>query len=93
MYLYGREEDTILRFDGGSGRSKLKGLLQYLKDEWKAKKGGEMDVSEWELVECTDDTPRQLNGESKVLLLFGIVLMMSIISNCLLYAYLNDQSS
>ena len=42
----------------------LKGLLQYLKDEWKAKKGGEMDVSEWKLVPCTKDTPQQLNGES-----------------------------
>ena len=61
------EEKKIRYFDsmGGSGRAKLKGLLQYLKDEWKAKKGGEMDVSDWELVDCTDDTPRQMNGESK----------------------------
>lgn len=67
------EEKKIRYFDsmGGSGRSKLKGLLQYLKDEWMAKKGEEMDVSEWELVECTDDTPRQLNGESENLLCFG----------------------
>jgi len=47
---------------GGTDYTKLKGLLEYLKDEWRAKKGGEMDVSEWELVGCTRDTPRQKNG-------------------------------
>ena len=61
------EEKKIQYYDsmGGSGMEKLKGLLQYLKDEWKAKKkGGEMDVSEWKLVDCKKkDTPQQLNGE------------------------------
>jgi len=58
------EEKKIQYYDsmGGPGMIKLKGLLQYLKDEWKAKKGGEMDVSEWKLVACTKDTPQQLNG-------------------------------
>jgi len=59
------EEKKIQYYDsmGGSGMVKLKGLLQYLKDEWKAKKkGGELDVCEWELVACTRDTPQQLNG-------------------------------
>ena len=44
-------------------QSKLEGLLQYLKDEHKAKKGKELDVSEWELVSCTSDTPRQRNSK------------------------------
>ena len=58
-------EKKIQYFDslGGTDRRKLQGLLEYLKDEWRAKKGGEMDVSEWKLVECTPDTPRQLNGK------------------------------
>ena len=50
---------------GGTDRSKLEGLLQYLKDEHKAKKGKELDVSEWELVPCTMDTPRQRNGKCR----------------------------
>mmetsp|Transcript_27753 Transcript_27753/g.42835 ORF Transcript_27753/g.42835 Transcript_27753/m.42835 type:complete len:694 (-) Transcript_27753:16-2097(-) len=58
------EQKKIQYYDsmGGTDWGKLKGLLQYLKDEWKAKKGGEMDVSEWELVGCQESTPRQLNG-------------------------------
>jgi len=44
-------------------RTKLEGLLQYLKDEHKAKNGKELDVSEWKLVPCTSDTPRQGNGK------------------------------
>ena len=57
------EEKKIQYFDslGRTDRVKLNGLLQYLKDEYKAKKGGEMDASEWELVPCTRDTPRQKN--------------------------------
>jgi hypothetical protein len=44
--------------------SKLEGLLQYVKDEFKAKNDGkEMDAAEWELVGCTRDTPRQRNGK------------------------------
>ena len=60
------EEKRIQYYDsmGGTDRVKLEGLLQYLKDEWKAKKkGGELDVSEWTLVNCTRDTPRQRNGK------------------------------
>ena len=59
------EEKKIQYFDsmGGTDMSKLEGLLQYLKDEHKAKKGGEMNVDEWELVRCTRDTPRQRNGK------------------------------
>lgn len=59
------EEKKVQYFDslGGTDRVKLEGLLEYVKDEYKAKKGGEMDVSEWKLVGCTSDTPRQLNGE------------------------------
>ncbi len=67
------EEKKIQYYDsmGGSGMVKLKGLLQYLKDEWKAKKkGGELDVSEWELVGCTRDTPQQLNGECVCLYIY-----------------------
>lgn len=59
------EEKKIQYYDslGGTDWVKLQGLLDYLKDEWKAKKGSDMDVSEWKLLGCQDDTPRQLNGE------------------------------
>jgi hypothetical protein len=59
------EQKKIQYYDsmGGTDWGKLEGLLEYLKDEWKAKKGGEMDVSEWELVGCQEGSPRQLNGE------------------------------
>ena len=41
----------------------LKGLMQYLKDEHFDKKGCPLpDEDEWELVECTLDTPQQHNG-------------------------------
>lgn len=58
------EEKRIQYYDsmGGTDRMKLEGLLQYLKDEHKAKKGEEMDTTEWELVHCTRDTPGQRNG-------------------------------
>ncbi|KAL7543627.1 hypothetical protein ACHAXR_012914 [Thalassiosira sp. AJA248-18] len=58
------EEKRIQYYDsmGGTDRTKLEGLLQYLKDEYRVKKGGELDVDEWELVCCTRDTPRQRNG-------------------------------
>ena len=59
------EEKRIQYYDsmGGTDRAKLKGLLEYVKDEYKVKNGGqEMDISEWELVSCTSDTPRQRNG-------------------------------
>ena len=42
----------------------MEGLLQYLKDEYRAMHDGEeMDATEWELVPCKSDTPRQKNGE------------------------------
>lgn len=58
------EEKKIQYFDsmGGTAMEKLEGLLQYLKDEHKAKRGEDMDDSEWKLVPCTKDTPRQRNG-------------------------------
>ena len=41
----------------------IEGLLNYLKDEWKAKKGGDLpDADSWRLVTCTADTPVQENG-------------------------------
>ena len=61
------EEKKIQYFDsgGGTGQEILDGLLQYVKDEWKAKKeGDELDVKEWTLVRNTRDTPRQWNGKS-----------------------------
>ncbi|KAL3767142.1 hypothetical protein ACHAW5_003161 [Stephanodiscus triporus] len=42
--------------------SKLEGLLEYVKDEYRAKKGQELDVAKWELVSCAKDTPQQRNG-------------------------------
>ena len=60
------EEKRIQYYDslGGTDRAKLEGLLQYVKDEYKVKNNGqEMDATEWELVGCTRDTPRQRNGE------------------------------
>ena len=66
------EEKKIQYYDSmhGTDWKKLKGLLEYIKDEWRVKNGGEMDVTEWELVGCTDDTPGQLNGEMCTVWLF-----------------------
>ena len=44
------EEKKICWYNslGGTGRTKLNGILQYLKDEWKAKQGGDLDPNgEW----------------------------------------------
>jgi hypothetical protein len=49
--------------EGGTDKKKLHGLLQYLKDEFKEKNGGDLAVNEWDLVPCTKLTPRQLNGK------------------------------
>jgi len=59
------EDKRIQYYDsmGGTDWSKLEGLLKYVKDEYSAKNGKELDVTEWELVSCTSDTPRQKNGE------------------------------
>ncbi|KAL7468672.1 hypothetical protein ACHAXS_010029 [Conticribra weissflogii] len=60
------EERKIRYYDsmGGTEWTKLEGLLQYVKDEHKAKKGKELEGwEEWELLGCPDNIPRQLNGE------------------------------
>ena len=59
------EEKRIQFYDsmGGDGMYWIKGLMKYLKDEWKAKKGGELpDADKWKLVAETPDAPRQENG-------------------------------
>jgi len=58
------EEKKIQYFDsmGATHMIKLRALLQYLKDEYKAKKGGELNPKEWTLVGCSNSTPRQGNG-------------------------------
>jgi sentrin-specific protease 1 len=49
---------------GKTDMAKMQGLLEYVKDEYRAKHDGkEMDAKEWELVSCMSDTPRQKNGE------------------------------
>jgi hypothetical protein len=59
------EEKKIQYYDslGGTRWSKLIGLLEYVKDEYRAKNGKDMDVSDWKLVSCSKGTPRQRNGE------------------------------
>jgi len=54
-----------LEVKGGvcEAHSQLDGLLEYVKDEYRDKKGKELDVTKWELVSCTKDTPQQTNGE------------------------------
>lgn len=58
------EEKRIQNYDslGGEDLSKLAWLLQYVKDEYRAKKKEEMDASEWKLEGCTKNCPRQTNG-------------------------------
>ena len=59
------QEKRIQVYDSmhGPGDEQLRGLMQYVKDEWKAKKGGELpDADEWNLVTCEPDTPSQHNG-------------------------------
>ncbi len=48
---------------GGTDRVKLKGLFHYVKDEYWKKHRRAMDATEWTLVSCNRDTPRQKNGE------------------------------
>ncbi len=48
---------------GGTDKAKMEGLLKYVKEEYRAKHGKEMDATERELVSCKRDTPRQENGE------------------------------
>jgi len=59
------QEKRIQFYDSmtGDGMYHMKGLLNYLKDEWRAKKEGELpDADKWRLVSCTRDTPVQENG-------------------------------
>jgi sentrin-specific protease 1 len=60
------KERSIQCYDsiGGEGTYYLEALLQYLKDEWASKNNGQElpDLSEWRLVTCSSDTPRQKNG-------------------------------
>ena len=60
------EEKRIQMYDskGGTDMIKLQGIFQYLQDEYRTKKGGELDANEWALVGCTRETPRQQNGKS-----------------------------
>ena len=68
--------------------SQLEGLLEYVKDEYRAKKGNELDVTKWELVSSAKDTPRQTNGEfvflgGRLRLAFLGVLCRILLSNIL----------
>ena len=67
------EDKRIQYYDsmGGTDWAKLEGLLQYVKDEYRAKNGKEMDAMEWGLVPCKMDTPQQENGELYLLSVLG----------------------
>ena len=60
------QERKIQYFDslGFDGMVYMSALLQYLKDEWADKNQGQElpDASEWRLIRCTTDTPKQGNG-------------------------------
>ena len=60
MYV---QEKKIVYYDsmGGSGRGFLEAMMRYLQDEHLAKKGCELDASEWELRE-EPRAPQQRNG-------------------------------
>ena len=49
---------------GGTDWAKLNGLLAYVNDEHKEMNGGQgmVELSEWKLIRCTADTPRQRNN-------------------------------
>ena len=59
------QERRIQFYDsmGGGGMYYMRAILQYLKDEWARKNNGKElpHLSEWKLVTCTSDTPRQTN--------------------------------
>ena len=68
------EEKRIQWYDSAPGiirkatvKRNLDGLMQYLQDEYKEKKRQEFDVSAWNVVLGTRNTPRQLNGKSTVM--------------------------
>jgi len=58
------KEKRIQYYDslGWDGTYYLRVLHEYIKDEWRCKKGTEMKLSGWTLVNTTMDTPKQGNG-------------------------------
>ena len=51
----------------GGGSNYLESIFQYLQDEHMDKKKTPLpDIDDWELIECTSDTPRQRNGKCTV---------------------------
>ncbi|KAL3823519.1 hypothetical protein ACHAXA_007197 [Cyclostephanos tholiformis] len=55
-----KEAKKIQYYDslGGTDLVRMKGLLEYVKDEYKVKHDGEdMDATEWELVSCKRNIP------------------------------------
>lgn len=46
----------------GSGKYYLRNILKWVKDEAKDKKGLDLDVSDWKLIDREDDVPQQKNG-------------------------------
>lgn len=65
MSIVDFREKTIKYYDsmGGAGRRCLEALYNYLKSEYRDKKGGELSMSGWQL-ECMspDEIPQQMNG-------------------------------
>ena len=55
------DEKRIQYYDSlkWNGTKYLKGILQYLQDDYKRQFRSDMDTSEWRLVLCTEDTPQQ----------------------------------
>jgi sentrin-specific protease 1 len=71
------EDKRIQYYDsfGNTDMAKLEGLLKYVKDEYMAKNGkemDEMDAMEWKLVSCQMDTPQQKNGELCLSVVCGV---------------------
>jgi len=59
------EEKRIQYYDsmGSDGHAYTTGLMRYLKDEWAAKKGGEIpDADKWRIVGAVDGVPQQQKG-------------------------------
>ncbi|GBG27945.1 Sentrin-specific protease [Hondaea fermentalgiana] len=58
------KEKRIEYFDSlaGSGRNCMTHVLRYLVDEFKDKHGGELDTTDWELIDHGDAVPQQNNG-------------------------------
>jgi sentrin-specific protease 1 len=65
------QEKRIQFYDsmGDDGMDYLKAIYQYIKDEHKDKKKAPFpDEDKWQLIPCTRETPRQLNGTSPSIL-------------------------